>query len=612
MIDMTHEAELLKQWQTRRDGEAFHALIQRHSRMVYGTCLRILRNSHDAEEITQDCFVLLAQAPAHIAEFIGPWLHRVATTRSLDRRKMDSRRRKRAERSGVQAGNAHSRIPLDDLVQHVDAAIAALAENERNLIVAHFLQGRTQQEIAEEQGITQQAVSHRLKRAIDALRAVLTKSGVPLPAIAVVSLLEGAVSAEVPARLSLSLAKLALAGTGHIAAPAGSALASTQSAYWMLGGLAVKKAVAGIAVATVVVAAVYMLIPEQTPIATIPKNTLPRVEMDRAAGELAAPLESPAGPKPAADLVSALRASIRPALEPGEIADPSLYARVRGSVTNHEGHPVAGAQVALVAPGIPITKPGFDNASTLSRILGNGRHISYGVTGADGWYELTGIRFDGAALVSVNARDYVVENRTEGEVTISPGAVIDNVNFTLLPGGSIEGIVFSPSRTRLADATVFCADTAFSIQTQQDGTFYLSLPPDQGKLTFYIFHGDYGRTVFGDIEVSAGQLLELQMAGTTRVLGRVSLANGQPAHGYTVEIDALSHEDGPTDEEIPPYSAVIGSEGEYSIEQVEANQQYVVTVYDPNGDPVSTPADIGIAAEGRNLVWNYVVIGRAD
>ena len=41
---------ILEQWATRRDAEAFKVIVDRHSRMVYATCCRILGNATEAED----------------------------------------------------------------------------------------------------------------------------------------------------------------------------------------------------------------------------------------------------------------------------------------------------------------------------------------------------------------------------------------------------------------------------------------------------------------------------------------------------------------------------------------------------------------------------------
>src|SRR5262245_60733395 len=55
------DAELLARFARDGDDEAFRALIGRHGRSVWATCLAVLGNSHDAEDAFQAAFITLAR-----------------------------------------------------------------------------------------------------------------------------------------------------------------------------------------------------------------------------------------------------------------------------------------------------------------------------------------------------------------------------------------------------------------------------------------------------------------------------------------------------------------------------------------------------------------------
>ena len=55
------DSELLRQYVQSQCEEAFATLVSRHIDMVYSAALRHVANHHQAEEITQAVFVILAQ-----------------------------------------------------------------------------------------------------------------------------------------------------------------------------------------------------------------------------------------------------------------------------------------------------------------------------------------------------------------------------------------------------------------------------------------------------------------------------------------------------------------------------------------------------------------------
>ena len=79
------DIELMERWTHQRDPEAFKQLTIRYGPMVYGTCLRILRNSADAEDAVQDCFLKLVKQHTPLRSSLAGWLHRVAVSCALDR-----------------------------------------------------------------------------------------------------------------------------------------------------------------------------------------------------------------------------------------------------------------------------------------------------------------------------------------------------------------------------------------------------------------------------------------------------------------------------------------------------------------------------------------------
>lgn len=85
------EAEAIRRAQNG-DAAAFEYLYKSHNRRVYGLCLRMLKNASDAEDLTQQIFMLLFRKIGTFRSESGfsTWLHRVAVNAVL----MHLRRRK--------------------------------------------------------------------------------------------------------------------------------------------------------------------------------------------------------------------------------------------------------------------------------------------------------------------------------------------------------------------------------------------------------------------------------------------------------------------------------------------------------------------------------------
>ncbi|MCC6697182.1 MAG: sigma-70 family RNA polymerase sigma factor, partial [Candidatus Hydrogenedentes bacterium] len=201
---------LLNQWIANRDAQAFKILTTRYCKIVYGTSLRILRSTSDAEEVTQDCFVALATAQAGPQGSLGAWLHRVATHKSLNRRRSDSRRRER-EDAYARARAATTEAQWDDISQFIDQSIEALPEKIRMAVVAHFIEDESVTSIASRECVTHGAISQRIHRGVEMIRERMQRNGISIGVAAMAAMLSQQASAwpAVPANVSAWLGKLA-------------------------------------------------------------------------------------------------------------------------------------------------------------------------------------------------------------------------------------------------------------------------------------------------------------------------------------------------------------------------------------------------------------------
>lgn len=156
---------------------AFELLADLHRATVYRHAVRLLRNSDDAEDVTQDTFVKAYRALAGFDErrAILPWLLRICTNCCVD----VVRERKRS----CESLDAHEYVLADtrvdvevDVVNRADArdmraAIDALPQRYRDVLVMRHEQQMAVTEIAERTGAPEGTVKSWLFRA----RALLAK-----------------------------------------------------------------------------------------------------------------------------------------------------------------------------------------------------------------------------------------------------------------------------------------------------------------------------------------------------------------------------------------------------------------------------------------------------
>lgn len=247
-----HDQQLLDTFQQRQDEAAFAALVARHGPLVLGVCRRVLGNDHDAEDVFQSTFLVLARRAGSIRqrESLGSWLYKVAYRLAL-------RLRARAVPLPVAEVPAEASpasgpddISWRELRTILDAELQQLPEKYRAPLVLCYLAGKTRDEVAEELGWTVGAVKGRLERGRDLLRSRLERRGLTLSAALVASALAATqASGAVPARLVEATAHAAASFAGGVTTglPATAlSLAGQELASSMAGRVKLLTALAGL------------------------------------------------------------------------------------------------------------------------------------------------------------------------------------------------------------------------------------------------------------------------------------------------------------------------------------------------------------------------------
>jgi RNA polymerase sigma-70 factor (ECF subfamily) len=157
------------------DREVFGELVDRHRDMVLGLCLRVADNRSDAEELAHDTFVeaYLKIGTLREPDKLGGWLRAIA----LNLCRMWYRRRRATLRElpdDVPAGEADTEDA--DLLARMSAGLWQLSGPQRLVLVLHYFERMSYDQVAEFLDVPIGTVMSRLHRARAALREVLEGS----------------------------------------------------------------------------------------------------------------------------------------------------------------------------------------------------------------------------------------------------------------------------------------------------------------------------------------------------------------------------------------------------------------------------------------------------
>jgi RNA polymerase sigma-70 factor (ECF subfamily) len=175
--------------------EAMETLATRHEQRVYSLAMRILRNEHDAEDVTQQTFLSLVE---HLDSFreesaFATWLLRIATFAALKilrkRRGLDTI----SLEGATEPADSYESIPHPEFIADwkespenlvhrnevrrlIDEALARLDDKHRLVFLLRDVEGLSGEETAQALGISEGNVKVRLLRARLQLREQLTQA----------------------------------------------------------------------------------------------------------------------------------------------------------------------------------------------------------------------------------------------------------------------------------------------------------------------------------------------------------------------------------------------------------------------------------------------------
>lgn len=184
----TQDVQLL-QAIVRRDQDALLTLYRLYGNPVYSLALRILRQPHWAEEVTQDIFLKVWQNPERWNPALGQfasWLLTITRNGAIDRLRKERRQlfdllsleleEELEQHTVIGQSKLHTDSPLWYDGQHLANLLSQLPPEQQTLIELAFYQGYTHSELSESLSLPLGTVKTRLRTGLQRLRRLWEES----------------------------------------------------------------------------------------------------------------------------------------------------------------------------------------------------------------------------------------------------------------------------------------------------------------------------------------------------------------------------------------------------------------------------------------------------
>ena len=180
-IESSNEIDLVRQT-LDGDTSAFDRLVKIHRTTIYALVLSYIKNSADAEDLTQRIFIRAYERLATLRELdrFRPWLLQIAHNTSKDWLRQRSGSTNRFEATNdtnfAEIAPSPEEIVLKAEIETVvRQAISTLRETDRRLIEARYIEGVSYDQLRVESGLSYAAIANRLKRAKREIRCRIEK-----------------------------------------------------------------------------------------------------------------------------------------------------------------------------------------------------------------------------------------------------------------------------------------------------------------------------------------------------------------------------------------------------------------------------------------------------
>jgi RNA polymerase sigma factor (sigma-70 family) len=264
-------------------GDAFERIVRAHGDAVYSQCRRQLGDPAEAEEVTQQVFITLAEKARRIPAnaILSGWLFNTARYCCANHRRGMARRREAERKAAVM----RSRIEQDSAAAYtvgfeleplLDDAIARLGRTDRDAVLLRFFEGRSTREVGTALGVSEDAAKQRISRAVEKLRSYFNRRGVSAESAMVVSALGHAVKPAGP-NVATTVVKAAVARSA--------AASLTKSSGWpaswtKLAGAAVAAgAIAAIVAMQIRGASAQTPLPQEPPAPVVAPKTVAAAQL---------------------------------------------------------------------------------------------------------------------------------------------------------------------------------------------------------------------------------------------------------------------------------------------------------------------------------------------
>ena len=162
------------------DLKAFEQILSFYEKAIYNYCLRILKNSYNAKDVTQETFIKVYthRKSIDIEKNIKTWIFTIATNTAYDFLRGKKRKNEVSlDDENETISSFETYYQEEGLISDVERALLQINSNYREALLLFYQQGFEYKEIAEILGVPINTVKTHISRGKEQLKEILKEYG---------------------------------------------------------------------------------------------------------------------------------------------------------------------------------------------------------------------------------------------------------------------------------------------------------------------------------------------------------------------------------------------------------------------------------------------------
>lgn len=177
--DHMTDAALLEQYRQDKDPEWIGLLLERYTLLLFGVCMKYLKNEEEAKDCVQQVFLkVLNEVGKYRIDYFKSWLYMVAKNYCLMKLRSQQGKTKEITEDTIAAlteDNKNDLVENEQTYRLLEEAIDELSKEQRQCVTLFYLQKNSYSQISEKTGYSSMQVKSYIQNGKRNLKQLLEK-----------------------------------------------------------------------------------------------------------------------------------------------------------------------------------------------------------------------------------------------------------------------------------------------------------------------------------------------------------------------------------------------------------------------------------------------------